>query len=209
MKKALIIGTYHDAPYHPFEGVDAILKELLRDEFEVTLTDQLSALVTIREKGYDLVISYLDDFDKIFPPECAESVLDFVKGGGGLLCLHNGLSIQTDDRMFSLTGGKFLRHPPQTELTFEPTPEGILSDLPGFSFPEEPYQFGLSGGTITPLLTYQYNGLSCLGGWSREEGSGKIVFLTPGHSADIFRKKEYQNMIRRSAMWVCGLTTDG
>lgn len=202
MKKAIILGTWHNAPYHPFQGVDIILSDLLKDRFEVTLTDQLSDLLTLRQRGYDLFISYLDAFDQILPGEYAEAILAFVREGGGLLCLHNGISLQTDERMFRLIGGKFLNHPPQTEITFETVPAGILSDLPGFSISEEPYQFALSGNTITPLLTYRYNELSLLGGWSREEGAGRVVFLTPGHSIQAFRQKEYLDMIERSAEWV-------
>lgn len=202
MKKALIWGTYQNAPYHPFQGVDEILSGLLKNHFEVTLTDQRSDLLLLQENGYELLISYLDDFDHVFPGECAEAILEYVRKGGGLLCLHNGISLQTDERMFHLIGGKFLCHPPQTNITFKTTSTGIFSDLPGFTLFEEPYQFALSGDMITPLLTYQYNGLFLLGGWSREEGNGRVVFLTPGHSIRTFRQKEYLDMIYRSVEWL-------
>lgn len=204
-KKALILGTYHDAPYHPFQGVDEILSNLLKDRFEVTLTDQMSSLLALRKSGYDLLISYLDAFDQVFPEKYAEAVLSFVQAGGGLLCLHNGISLQTDQRMFRLIGGKFLRHPQQTEIAFKTASAGFLSGFSGFSVSEEPYQFELSGDAITPLLMYQYNGFSCLGGWSREEEKGRIVFLTPGHSIQTFQQKQYQDMIYQSAAWACGI----
>lgn len=200
-KKALILGTYHEAPYHPFQGVDELLAALLKEDFEASLTDQLPALTVNGERAYDLLISYLDAFDKPLPAGWGEAVLEFVRQGGGLLCLHNGISLQTDERVFHLIGGGFLNHPQQEELAFETTPSGILSDLPGFSMMEEPYQFALSGEAITPLLTYRYGSMTCLGGWSREEGGGRIVFLTPGHTVQTFLKKEYQQMIIRSAKW--------
>ena len=39
-KKALIVGTYVNAPYHPFQQVDHALAELLAPNFDVTVTDE-------------------------------------------------------------------------------------------------------------------------------------------------------------------------
>ena len=54
-KKALIVGTYVNAPYHPFQQVDEALVALLAPEFDVMVTDDLSAFQ--RMQGYDLCIS--------------------------------------------------------------------------------------------------------------------------------------------------------
>lgn len=203
MKKALILGTYVNPPYHPFQEVDGVLQTLLSPDFEITLTDDFSFLNRLTD--FDLLVSYIDRFDQELPDGAGDAILSFVKQGGGLLCLHNGLSLQTDPRLFRLIGGKFLRHPPQRELAFVPTENGFLANEPGFTCSEEPYQFGLSGEGITPLLQYTFEGLTCLGGWARETGSGRIVFLTPGHSADVFRIEAYQRMILRSARWAAGI----
>lgn len=199
MKKALILGTYENAPYHPFRGVDRALADLLAPDFAVTLTDDPRALFSLAAEGFDLAVSYLDAFDTPFSEDCAQALLTFVRGGGGLLCLHNGISLQTSDALYRLIGGRFLRHPPQTALRF--TPQGFLSDEQAFTLSEEPYQFELCDPAVVPLLRYEYEGAFYPGGWCRLEGAGRVAFLTPGHSIDAFRVPEYLHMIARCAQW--------
>jgi len=201
--KTLIIGTYVNAPYHPFQQVDQVLADLLGPGAD--MTDDLSRVLTMEKEGYTLCVSYIDRFDAPLPEGVAEAILSFVRHGGGLLCLHNGISLQTDERLFHLIGGKFTGHPPQTGLSFSVCPEGFLHDLPGFTLSEEPYQFDMSGEETVPLLTYRYKGKDYPAGWYRTEGKGKVVFLTPGHSIASFRCKEYLAMIKRSAK-VCQIT---
>ncbi|MBQ9251710.1 MAG: ThuA domain-containing protein [Clostridia bacterium] len=201
-KKAVILGTYVNAPYHPFQGVDKVLRDLIKDEYEVELTDKLERLQALRREGVSLLISYLDAFDTPLPEPVAEEIEAFVLEGEKLLCLHNGISLQTSDRLYHLIGGKFLRHPPQTELSFTPAEEGFLAGCEGFAISEEPYQFEMSGENVTPVLNYVYDGKQYLGGWLREVGHGRIVFLTPGHSLETFRVPQYLDMISRSIQWL-------
>ena len=206
MRKALIIGTYINAPYHPFQQVDEALAEVLSSEFDVDFSDDLPRLLTMEEEGYSLCVSYLDMFDKPFPADAANAVLSFVRNGGGLLCLHNGISLQTDDRLFHLIGGKFTGHPPQTDLAFSPWPDGFLHEIAPFTLSEEPYQFEMSGDEVIPLLSYLYEGREYLGGWCRTEEKGRVVFLTPGHSIASFRCEAYLAMIWTSAEWAANQT---
>ena len=199
--KALVIGTYVNPPYHPFQQVDEVLAGLLGPDTAVT--DDFSRVLTMEREGYTLCVSYIDRFDAPLPDGVADAMLSFVRNGGGLVCLHNGISLQTDERLFHLIGGKFISHPPQTELAFSACPEGFLRGMAGFSISEEPYQFEMSGDEVLPLLTYQYNGKAYHGGWCRTEGKGRVVFLTPGHSIAAFRCKAYLDMIRKSAEWAC------
>jgi transposase-like protein len=181
--------------------VDEALAEALSTEFEITTSDDLSRLLTMDEEGYSLCVSYLDMFDQPFPADAANAVLSFVVHGGGLLCLHNGISLQSDDRLFHLIGGKFTGHPPQTNLEFSPHPDGFLRGMPSFTLTEEPYQFEMSGDEVIPLLTYRYKDTDFQSGWCRTEGRGRVVFLTPGHSIASFRSQAYLTMIRKSAEW--------
>jgi len=201
MKKALIIGTYINPPYHPFQQVDRELTEILSPSFTLTVTDNLACLLSMEDAEYDLAVSYLDRFDDALPEGTADAVDAFVRHGGGLLCLHNGISLQTAPQLYALIGGKFIGHPPQEELSFLPDEKGFLKDLPGFVLSEEPYQFQMFGNEVTPLLSYTYRGESYPGGWCRSEGNGRIVFLTPGHSVQAFRASPYREMIRQCAEW--------
>ncbi len=206
MKKALIIGTYQNAPYHPFAQVDEALCGALKPAFSCDVTDDPARLA--RLEACDLLVSYLDAFDSVLPAEYASSILRFVRDGGGLLCLHNGISLQTDERMFHLIGGRFLNHPPQQTLTFTAAPESFLKDCPGFALQEEPYRFAFSGEPTETLLTYTQGGASWPAGWCRREQRGRVAFLTPGHSIRTFQVPAYLDMILRCALWTCGADED-
>ena len=197
--KTLMIGTYINAPYHPFQEVDRVLISLLGPQTEAT--DDFSRLLTMEKEGYSLCVSYIDRFDSALPDGAADAILTFVRHGGGLMCLHNGISLQTDERLYHLIGGKFAWHPPQTDIAFSAHPAGFLSGMAGFVISEEPYQFEMSGDEVFPLLTYRYDGKEYPGGWCRTEEKGRVVFLTPGHSIASFKNKEYLDMIRKSAEW--------
>ena len=204
MKRALIIGTYENAAYHPFRGVDDQLVKALEGAFEATLTDDLNHLTDL--SGYDLLVSYIDNLPAQWPEGVAESVLRFVGEGGGLLLLHYGICLSTLEPLEALIGGRFDHHPPQEPITFTPTSDGFLAGTEAFTISEEPYQFRLCADDLETVLEYEYRGERYIGGWLRTQGKGRVVYLAPGHSVQTFLLSAYQEMIRKGAMWAVGAT---
>ena len=56
------------------------------------MTDKTEELLNVGQ--YDGVISYLDDWDHAMSDEEADALENYVRGGGALLVLHNGICIQ-------------------------------------------------------------------------------------------------------------------
>ena len=73
----------------------------------------------------------------------------FVANGGGALLLHNGISIQSQDRILTLAGAKFLGHPHHEVIRFEPSAHPVIEGCKSFSLDEEPYQFELVPADLT------------------------------------------------------------
>jgi len=92
-KRALALGTYEGAKYHPFTGGDKIVEGVLADDIAVDSTDDYGVLNKKTLGGYDLFISYTEFDDTRLPDEAAAALVSFVAGGGGLLAIHNGISI--------------------------------------------------------------------------------------------------------------------
>ncbi|MBQ7919789.1 MAG: ThuA domain-containing protein [Lachnospiraceae bacterium] len=199
-EKILVVGNYKDAMYHPFGGVDERLKEIFPEK-ELVCTDDVQELAALRRGEYTGVISYLDIWDGALTGAQAEALRFFVEEGGALLILHNGISIQSREELKVMMGAKFLTHPPMEEITFKVKEHEITADCTEFTLPEEPYQFEFVPDDKEIILVYIYHGEEYTAGWSKCVGKGRLVFLTPGHTAEIFDNPEYRALIQNSMEW--------
>lgn len=207
----LVLGNYQNtAMYHPLDGVEEQLKEIFDGVAKLICTDDTRKLLTLTAEHFDGVISYLDIWDSVLAEEEAQALEAFVKGGGGLLALHNGISIQGRENLKKMVGAKFLTHPAQEKLLFVPTNEKhpVTKGVESFSMMEEPYQFEFADVPYTLLFNYSYHGLNYPAGWCREVNSGRVVFLTPGHTAEKFKDLQYRKLIFNSMCWCMGAQCD-
>ena len=197
--RVLALGTRVNAPYHPFGDVEARLEDILREVCVLDCSDDPGALSDLRE--WTAVLSYLDEWKEKLRAEWAEGLKRFVAEGGGLLLLHNGICIQSDPGIGEMIGGRFLNHPAQEEITF--TPGGLLEGCRPFAVKEEPYRFELKDpGEM--ILTYVQGGETYPAGWRRTYGKGRVAYLCPGHTGEIFDIPAYREMIQRCMRWCLG-----
>lgn len=199
MKKVLVIGMYDNAMYHPLTGVGEALEKMF-PKLELTLTDQIGALCEAMR--YDAVLSYWDDWKKPIPDQEAEALYQYVESGGSLLVLHNGISLQLQDSLAKLIGARFLMHPAQEVITFQPVPHALTAGCEAFPMSEEPYQFALEEDQKEIFLSYTYRGKEYPAGWCKLFGKGRVVYLTPGHTADKFSCESYIRLIRNCMDWL-------
>jgi uncharacterized protein len=200
--KAILIGDIETAKYHSMERFIPELKTILND-FELEATEDYNAFLFERLSDVDLCVCFIDRWTPISDDQ-SSGLIQFVKQGGGLLVLHNGLSLQARPELVKLMGGFFTGHPEQTILAYETVPNGhwITAEGSGFNVLEEPYQMRMENdfnGTV--FFQYQWNGTSVPAGWARNDGQGKVVVLSPGHHLETFLVDEYRKLITRSAQW--------
>lgn len=193
MKKILVFGMYERAMYHPLTGVDEYLKNTMPG-MEFTFTEQILDLCNVGK--YDGVISYWDDWNEPIPEEAAVALYQYVEKGGVLLLLHNGISIQLQESLEKMVGGRFLTHPEQEEITFLVKESVLTDECHSFSLVEEPYQFELEQDEKDIFLTYLYRGKEYPAGWHKTFGKGELIFLTPGHTPEKFENQEYTRLIQ-------------
>jgi uncharacterized protein len=201
--KAILIGDIETAKYHSMERFIPELITILND-FELEVTEDYNAFLFERLTKYDLCVCFIDRWTPISDNQSV-GLVQFVKQGGGLLVLHNGLSLQARPELTALMGGFFTGHPEQAVLAYESVPSShwITAEGGAFNALEEPYQIRLENdfdGTV--FLQYQWNGTSVPAGWSRNEEQGRVVVLSPGHNLETFLVDEYRALISRSATWV-------
>jgi hypothetical protein len=180
----VILKTSNEAPWHPWQKYGPFIEPLF-DDVRTVETQEWDG-----EPGGTAMVCAADEWDRPLPELSARRLVSWVDGGGGLLVLHHGISLQSRPELAELIGGRFTGHPPAGELTFRAAETGFT-----WTMTDEPYQFdGL--GPIRPLLEYEYQGTWHLGGWERPYGKGLVIYLMPGHFPENFGDERYRALIR-------------
>jgi type 1 glutamine amidotransferase len=211
-KKILILlgGMYHD-----FEGFTGAVKPLLeRNGCQVEATYDMDSLMSLEDKGIDVVISYTcmtehrEGQDDTGPEMLNEAQLGglrkFVQAGGGLLAAHAATVLgKSDPSMGDLMGGVFVSHPPQFAFTVYPlyNEHPITAGIDAFGVFDEFYiqqvkpdvqihMMAVDRGTAYPMV------------WSRSEGQGKVAHVAMGHSALVWDLPQYQRLMLQAVDWL-------
>lgn len=206
--KALALGSYTEVKYHPFEGVDRELENILKGEMEVTCTEDLTMLNREVLESYHLVISYIEFLDDPIAQDQVAALLSYVAGGGGLLVIHNGISMQRNQELGLMLGAQFTHHPAYTALEVKITePEHpIMQGIEDFVIEDEPYYFEQQPFFKTTVLAeYPHDGAMRQAAWCHEFGLGRVVYLMPGHHLPSFSSEPFRQMIRRGGLWAASL----
>ncbi|MGE5613083.1 MAG: ThuA domain-containing protein [Bacillota bacterium] len=206
-KKAVLIGDNERAQWHPLDRIGKVLNEILAG-FDIV---QLEDYEQFREENicrYDLCISFIDNFGQKLSDEQAAGLISYVCRGGGLLMIHNGISIGERYELAQLAGGRFTEHPEQKVLAYKPKRTGhiIMDGMESFSVKEEPYRFLFDNmAETTILLEYEYEGEMWPAAWAHSYGLGRVVYLSPGHNIETFLDPAFGKLVARSGLWAAGV----
>lgn len=207
MKKFLFLGT-RVAPYHGCAGIDEQVTRLLKDEWEMTYSEDLSYFTEEGLQAFDMVISYLEfNKQREITDEQANALIAFVERGGTLMAFHSGIALQTHPALEKLIGAHFSGHPyyeampvlPYRVIKQNPITEGI-NTLPWVS-PDEPYRFEMVEESEKDIfMMYDYEGKEWPAAWYRLVGKGKVIYFANGHCRCAFYT-EFAKLIVNAARW--------
>ena len=204
MKKALLLGDYTAASYHPLKGVDAALVKTL-DGFAVTISEDYPDMDLAELNKFDLVVSYIDAWAKRGGAFAGE-LMAYVALGGALLTLHNGLISRALPEIHQMVGAAFTGHPAHETINYIFKGDHELSKgAKAFSLDEEPYQFQLDNlANLDIFLEYEYKGETYPAAWTRNFGQGKSCYVSIGHNGASFENADCAEFILRCALWCAG-----
>jgi type 1 glutamine amidotransferase len=201
----LIVGDNGAAAeWHPLEPVRLELEGILGDEFSLYGTEGYNAFADLEQTGYQLCISYTDCWKRDLTSGQTAGLLRFVAGGGSLIVLHNGISVQRRYELLQMMGAKFTGHSAYQPLLYYGTAEGhpLLAGVENFAVDEEPYMFEFDAFTKkTVFLEFEYEERRYPAGWEHTYGLGKVIYLQPGHHAASFKPRAYRQLILNSVCW--------
>jgi type 1 glutamine amidotransferase len=203
--KALALGHYTDARYHPFTDIDKELESIFEGRLQVESTEQYERLNTEELSSHRLFISYTEFMrEKPLPADQVAALLSYVASGGGLLAIHNGISLQRNDELASMLGAVFTGHPAFTTLPvgISSPDHPIMQGIDAFTVDDEPYRFAFNLLQRTTILAeYEHEGERWPAAWAHEYGLGRIVYLMPGHQLSAFKVDMYRKLIYNSGLW--------
>jgi type 1 glutamine amidotransferase len=211
IKKALLLGDYSHPlghPSHPLTEVDKEIEGIFKDIFSLTCTEDYNILTSEHLRDYDLCILYVDCWGKMVGKAFTHNLYNFIKDGGGILIIHNGISLDSNIEYAEMVGAKFLGHPPRAKLTVKSTGSNdyIMDGISEFEIEDEPYRFEMFNNSEKSIfMIYYHEGKTYPAGWTRQIGKGKLVYIMAGHDTKSFENVAYRKIILRSGLWTLSL----
>jgi type 1 glutamine amidotransferase len=196
---------WHPAPVAR-EGLDALQA---KGEYEFDWIEDAGEWSAERMAGYPAVVFVKSndvsaaDRTAWMTPEAENAFLEYVRGGKGLLVVHSGSAGYKETPVFrALMGGVFDHHPKQCPVTVEPQaghPLTVGSD--SFTLQDEHYHMLLDDSEAEVFVTTTSEHGSQPGGWTRNEGAGRVCMLTPGHNVEVWLHPSYQVLLGNALRW--------
>jgi len=132
-----------------------------------------------------------------------QGLLDFVRGGKGLVVIHGAPRLLNNSAEFTrMVGGAFDYHPPCQQVTVrvvEPDHPLVAAFRAGpLVYEDEPYCFkgAYDDGDFLPLLAFdtanvndpegRFAAAQRYAAWIRPYGAGRVFFCSPGHVPDVY-----------------------
>jgi type 1 glutamine amidotransferase len=202
-QRLLLVGGL-TVEYHQFHIFAPIMSRLFEEAgFAVDTSDDLSVLEGGLEQ-YAGVVNYTTARD-ITDAQYA-SLLAFVRRGGGYIgvhCASDTFRNQPDSKR--LLGGWFLEHPPQLDIVVEIADPAhpITGPLSSFMVFDELYTLDDDPTQYHLLARSPSHGLQPVA-WTRDEGLGRVFYISIGHNAETYDNPIYRRFLQRGAQWAVG-----
>ncbi|MCM8776986.1 MAG: ThuA domain-containing protein [Candidatus Omnitrophica bacterium] len=209
MKKILYI--YGGPEFHPTEWAGQKLKEILgRDgRFEMDMTSDLDTFASLPSSGYDAVVLYTTGFKDDLTSKREKGLLEFVKNGGSFVGIHSATdSFRGSRNYIEMINGEFLTHPEHHEFPvfIVDNQHYITVRMPGsFSVYDEMYHLQNYNPEKSKLLFKTvWQGKEIPVGYTREYGKGKVVYISLGHTKEVWNNFEFQKILVRAIAYSSG-----
>ena len=202
--------------YHPpevaFSGVGAVLEELgLGVEYTADWT-ALSAetlatkkLLVILRDGMNWPNGFDREHVKWMSADQQQAIWDFVQAGGAFLPLHNAQGYYPAGGLYyELFGGDYGGHPAAAIYSVEVVngDHPITAGVGNYKIYDEQHMVKYYLGPEHELLrTVSANGEEAPGGWWRESGRGRMVYLSMGHTPESFAHVMTKRLLSNAIRW--------
>lgn len=198
----LITGGQIERHHYP-EATQKLQLTLEEAGHQVDTANDPSAALLLRSGKYDATVVFTDgDF---FNDEALGAILQFVRNGGGFVGLHTVANTNPRHPEFlkmigvKVASGAIEPH----QVYVADTSHALAQGLDTFVINDELYTFqDLSPYHV--VLTTQYNNTTHPIALARNEGQGKVVYLTNGHALAGIEHPMWKRLLANSVKFVMG-----
>jgi predicted dehydrogenase/type 1 glutamine amidotransferase len=205
MKKVLLMLN---GPFPPYDDFGKMFKPLAEEsgQFSVEISYDRNRFCDLT--GFDSVALYIVGGE--FTPEQEQGLMNFVRGGGGLLVVHgSNAGLGKYKNYLEMVGTDFIGHDPLAPFDVEVAPDvdDILPRLNrGFRVIDECYNLKIC--TDAPLRPFLYGTWRLdrkMLGYVRDYGEGKVCYNALGHDYRTFSSPDFRDQLFKGLRYVNGL----
>ena len=120
--------------------------------------------------------------------------------------MHGTTVIPEDNwRLQGLVGGTFISHPPQFAFCVTPMAQThpSIRDIAAFTVEDELYVHRVRKDIRVHMIAVDRSIAHPLV-WTREEGSGRVAYIAPGHGPETWEHPAYGRLLRQATAWLAG-----
>lgn len=203
MPKLLLLGGLTTA-YHYFGELGPVITRTIAPAgFDVICSEDLAVLSEANLRNYAGVVNYTTGRD--LSDEQWAALKGFVLGGGGYMGIHNATdTFKNQPEAIKMIGGIFVTHPEQLDVPVEIVGEHpVTQGVEPFTVHDELYIMDHWPETYTLLARTPAESTQPIA-WVREEGKGRVFYLSLGHNTTVYDDPNYAKLLRRGVQWAAG-----
>jgi len=204
--KVLFLGDNgHHKPSERYAQIAPILKQR---GIDLTYTDRMSDLNPKTLGAYDGLLIYSNE--KAISPEQEKALLEYVRGGRGLIPIHcASYCFHNSPQYIRLVGGQFQKHKTGTFKTRTvDASHPLMKGLAPFETFDETYVHTKLGADIHLFQVRPESGPGGYGGdgeepwtWVRTEGDGRVFYTAYGHDERTWGQAGFHDLLERGIRW--------
>ncbi len=190
-----------DKGHHaPAERFPELMQGLGARGVNLSYTDKMADINPANLAEYDALMIYANT--DVIAPEQEKAMLEYVRGGKGLVPLHcASYCFRNSMQYVALVGGQFKSHGTgvfKTEITDAAHP--IMTGFTGFETWDETYVHAMGGADRHILQKRDGEPYT----WTRNEGQGRVFYTAYGHDARTFTNPGFHDLVFRGTLWAVG-----
>lgn len=200
----LFLGHKNDQHHNSGKLASILLRENFKSGINISFTADPDDMNKANLSRYDGLVIYANH-DSITGPQ-EEALLDFVKGGKGLIALHcASFCFRNSDEVVEMIGGQFKSHKYDTiqSVILKPDHE-VMKGVPAFRTLDETYVHDKISPNIEVLTERVEGDHHEPYTWVRPYGQGRVFYTAYGHDDNTFNNQGFLDLVKNGILWAVG-----